>query len=333
MKKMLKAGISVLVICLSASVAEADMASRDIKMSNGLNADHPIGTGVAAMNACLGSKSGGKVKVTPYWSHALGSEQKSAQAVRAGLQEMIIEPPSPLVGIEPALGVFDLPFLFKDAQQADAVLDGPFGGYIAEKMRPRGFEVLGFWENGFRHVTNSRRPIETAEDLSGLRIRVMQNSVFLDTFDALGANAIPMAWGELFAALETRTVDAEENPIAIVDSAKFYEVQAYLSLTGHAYSPLMVSYSKTLWDQLSSEEQAMLRECVAVGRDAERRDMRDRDAATLKRLASSGMKINKLSPEALAKLREETASVYDKHAAEIGADTIARLKDAQAAAE
>ncbi|MEC7258688.1 MAG: DctP family TRAP transporter solute-binding subunit, partial [Pseudomonadota bacterium] len=276
---------SLLALTLAAGAAQAEIGKLNIKLSNGLNAEHPIGTGVEAMNTCLGAGSDGKVSVTPYWSHALGSEQEAAQALRAGLQEMMIEPPSAHFGIEPALGVFDLPFVFAGESAVDAALDGDLGAHIAAKMEPHNLVVLGFWEHGFRHVTNSRAPIETVDDLDGLRIRVMQNKIFLDTFDRLGANAIPMAWGELFAALETKAVDAEENPIAVIDAAKFFEVQDYLSLTGHVYAPLMVSYSKPLWDKLSEEEQTLIRSCVAEGRDAERAELRGRNDATLQKLA------------------------------------------------
>lgn len=320
---------STVVLGLSlalAAPAGAEFQAREIKVTNGLNAEHPIGTGVAAMNACLAKRSGGKIKATPYWSHALGSEQQAAQALYAGLQEMMIEPPSPLVGVEPALGVFDLPFLFANEAEADAVLDGEFGKYIAAKMAPHGLVVLGFWENGFRHVTNSRGPVEKPENLKGLRIRVMQNSIFLDTFKTLEANAIPMAWGELFAALETKTVDAQENPIAIIQAAKFYEVQKYLSLTGHVYSPLMVSYSKRLWDQLSGDEKTVIQACVIKGQAAERSDMRARNAKTLEQLKAEGMQINALDKTQAARLREMVNVVYDRHAKQIGEETISMVR-------
>lgn len=187
---------------------------------------------------------------------------------------------------------------------------------------------FGFWEHGFRNVTNSRAPIKSLADMKGLRIRVMQNKIFLDTFDRLGANAIPMAWGELFAALETKTVDAEENPIAVINSAKFYEVQKYLSLTKHVYAPLMVSYSKPLWDKLSTDEQALIRTCVAEGRDAERKDMRGRNEATLDQLRDHGMEINTLSPEATDQMRKATAPVYAENIKVIGQDTIDALNAA-----
>ncbi|WP_316858692.1 DctP family TRAP transporter solute-binding subunit [uncultured Cohaesibacter sp.] len=321
----IKSLICATALMVTAGTACADMGKLNIRMSNGLTADHPIGTGVEVMNACLKNGSDGKIKVTPYWSHALGSETEAGQALRAGLQEMMIEPPSALFGIEPSLGVFDLPFLFSDETAVDAALDGDFGKFIAKKMDPQGFVVLGFWEHGFRHITNSRKPIQSLDDLKGLRIRVMQNKIFLDTFDALGANAIPMAWGELFAALETKAVDAEENPIAVIDSAKFYEVQDYLSLTGHVYAPLMVAYSKALWEKLSGEEQALIQSCVDEGKQAERKELRGRTADTIEKLSKSGMKVNKLSPEALAEMRKATAGVYKANAEVIGQDTLDAL--------
>ena len=326
MKVVKRGAITLSVLAALAAPAGAEFKPLEIRVTNGLNAEHPIGTGVKAMGTCLADRSGGKIKVTAFWSHALGNEQQAAQSLRAGLQEMMIEPPSPLVGLQKALGVFDLPFLFANEAEADAVLDGEFGDFIAEKMKPLGFQVLGFWESGFRQVTNSRQPIEKVEDMKGLRIRVMQNNVFLDTFKALGANPVPMAWGELFAALETRAVDAQENPIAIIQASKFFEVQKFMSLTNHVYSPFMVSYSKRLWDQLSKEEQGAIQACVLVGQKAERTDMRARNAQTLETLVSQGMAVNKLDPAQTGRLRDKVSAVYDAHSDKIGKDAIEKIR-------
>ncbi len=138
----------------------------------------------------------------------------------------------------PELGVFDLPFLFTNEKEADAVLDGPFGKYIADKLPGFGVVNLSYWENGFRNLTNSKRAVSKAEELTGLKVRVMQNNIFLDSFKSMGTNATPMAFGEVFAALETHAIDGQENPLVTIDTSKFYEVQKYLTLTRHAYTPV-----------------------------------------------------------------------------------------------
>jgi tripartite ATP-independent transporter DctP family solute receptor len=218
----LAAGVAALALTGPAS---AQFQERTIRVSNGINADHPVGNGLAKMNQCVGEKSGGKMKLQGFWGNALGGDLQATQSLRSGTLEMVITSTSPLVGILPDLGVFDLPFLVANAKEADAVLDGSFGKYIADKLPAVGLVNLAYWENGFRNLTNSRKPIAKAEDFSGVKLRVMQNNIFLDTFKTMGANAVPMAFGEVFTALETKAIDGQENPFVTIDTSKFYEVQ------------------------------------------------------------------------------------------------------------
>ncbi len=217
----------------------------------------PVGNGVAKMTACLTQKSGGKMKLQAFWGGALGGDLQATQALRSGTQEMVITSSSPLVGILPDLGVFDLPFLFANEKEADAILDGAFGKFIADKMPGVGLVNLSYWENGFRNLTNSRKPVTKVEDFPGLKVRVMQNNIFLDTFTRR-TNAVPMAFQEVFAALETKAIDGQENPFVTIDTSKLYEVQKFLSVTNHAYTPFLVLYSKQLFDRLSADEQKAL---------------------------------------------------------------------------
>ncbi|KFC70052.1 TRAP dicarboxylate transporter DctP subunit [Bosea sp. LC85] len=309
-----------------AGSAQAQVKERNIRVSNGINEDHPVGNGVAKMRACMTEKSGGKLKLQGFWGGALGGDLQATQALRAGTQEMVITSSSPLVGIMPALGVFDLPFLFTNEKEADAVLDGAFGKYISDKLPAFGVVNLSYWENGFRNLTNSKRAVTKAEELTGLKVRVMQNNIFLDSFKSMGANATPMAFGEVFAALETHAIDGQENPLVTIDTSKLYEVQKYLTMTRHAYTPFLVLYSKKLWDQLSSDEQAILSECSTVGRDEERRVSRVLNDTSMANLKKQGMQVSDISADELTKMREATAAVYQRHEATIGKETIERLK-------
>jgi tripartite ATP-independent transporter DctP family solute receptor len=319
----LLAGIA-LAAC--AGAAQAQIKERNIRVSNGINEDHPVGNGVAKMRACMAEKSGGKLKLQAFWGGALGGDLQATQALRAGTQEMVVTSSSPLVGIMPELGVFDLPFLFTNEKEADAVLDGPFGAYIADKLPGFGVVNLAYWENGFRNLTNSKRPVSKAEELTGLKVRVMQNNIFLDSFKSMGANATPMAFGEVFAALETNAIDGQENPLVTIDTSKLYEVQKYLTLSRHAYTPFLMLYSKKLWDQLSAEEQKILSDCAVVGRDEERRVSRELNDKSLANLKAKGMQVVEITPAELAKMREATSAVYQRHEATIGKDTVARLQ-------
>lgn len=317
------AGVALVAL---AGSAQAQIKERNIRVSNGINEDHPVGNGVAKMKACMADKSGGKLKLQAFWGGALGGDLQATQALRAGTQEMVITSSSPLVGIMPELGVFDLPFLFSNEKEADTVLDGTFGKYISDKLPGFGVVNLSYWENGFRNLTNSKRAVSKAEELTGLKVRVMQNNIFLDSFKSMGANATPMAFGEVFAALETHAIDGQENPLVTIDTSKMYEVQKYLTMTRHAYTPFLVLYSKKLWDQLSPEEQKILSECSTVGRDEQRRVSRELNDKSLANLKKQGMQVSEVDPAELAKMREATAAVYQRHEATIGKETIERLK-------
>lgn len=308
-----------------AGPAMAGFQDRTIRLSNGVAETHPVGTGVKAMTQCLADKSGGKMKLNAFWSGALGGDLDATQALRSGTQEMVVTSSSPLAGILPALGVFDLPFLFSNEKEADAILDGDFGKYVSDMMPGVGLVNLAYWENGFRNLTNSRHAVDGVDDIKGLKVRVMQNNIFLDSFVNLGANAVPMSFGEVFAALETGAIDGQENPVVTIDTSKFSEVQKYLTLSRHAYTPFMVLYSKPLWDQLGADEQAALQECTIVGRDAQRAASRELGAKSLENVKAAGMEVTELSPEAQAAMREAVAPVYQKHAATIGQEVVDRM--------
>lgn len=310
---------------LLAFPAAADISSRTITLSNGIAETHPVGNGVAAMRACIDERTGGAWELNAFWSSALGDDLTATQALRSGTQEMVITSTSPLVGIEPALGVYDLPFLFNDSAEADAILDGSFGDFMTEKLEGSDLINLAWWENGFRNLTNSVRPVTKLEDFDGMRVRVMQNNIFLDTFQTLGANATPMAFGEVFTALETRAIDAQENPYVTIDTSQFYEVQDYLSATQHAYTPFMVLFSKPIFDTYSAEEQQILRDCAVIGRDEQRRVSRELSGTSLSNVQEAGMQFNELEGEELQRIREAVAGVYDRHAETIGQDVIDRM--------
>lgn len=306
--------------------AYAQFAERTIKFTNGVNEDHPVGVGVKKMQEILGAKTGGKMKISAFWGGAAGGDLQATQALRAGTQEMVCTSSSPLVGIVKELGVFDLPFLFNSEKEADAVLDGPAGEYFNKKLEAAGLVNLAYWENGFRNLTNSKRPINKVEDFDGVKVRVMQNNIFLDSFKTLGTNAVPMAFGEVFTALETRTIDGQENPFVTIETSKFFEVQKYLSVTRHAYTPFLVLYSKKLWDGLKPEEQALLREAAKEGQKVQRQANRDLNAKSLETLKKS-LAVNEISPAEQKRMLEKVKPVYDKNVPIIGAEAVKVVMD------
>src|SRR5262249_22818298 len=231
------------------------------------------------------------------------------QALIGGAQEMMVGSTSTLVGISKEMALWDTPFLFNNTTEADAVLDGPIGQKVLDKLEPKGLVGVAYWENGFRNLTNSKRPVQKLEDLDGIKLRVMQNHVYLDSFKTLGANAVPLPFSELFSALETGTVDGQENPYNTILSSKFYEVQKYLTISNHVYTPFIVTASKKWWDGLSKDEQKILSDAAKAARDFERKDTREEGAKALADLKAKGMKVSELSPSEAARMREKLSKV------------------------
>lgn len=320
--------VCALLACGMATSAYAQFSDRTIKFTNGVNEDHPVGAGVKKMQEVLAAKTGGKLKIVAFWGGAAGGDLPATQALRAGTQEMVCTSTSPLVGIVKELGAFDLPFLFANEKEADAVLDGPAGQYFNKKLEEAGLVNLAYWENGFRNLTNSKRAVAKPEDFEGVKVRVMQNNIFLDTFKTLGTNAVPMAFGEVFTALETKTIDGQENPFVTIDTSKFYEVQKFLSITRHAYTPFLILYSKKLWDQLSAQEQAVLREAAMEGQKVQRATIRAQSDKALAGLKAKGMTVNEITPAEQKRMFDKVKPVYDKNVPTIGAEAVGQVLDA-----
>jgi tripartite ATP-independent transporter DctP family solute receptor len=233
---------------------------------------------------------------------------------------MMVGSTATLVGITKEMALWDTPFLFNTAKEADTVLDGPIGQKVMDKLQEKGLVGLAYWENGFRNLTNSKRPVTKLEDLDGIKLRVMQNEVYLDSFKLMGANAIPLPFSELFSALETKTVDGQENPYNTILSSKFYEVQKYLSVTNHVYSPWIMTVSKKWWDQLSKDEQKVLLDAAKASRDFERQDTREEAAKAVADLKAKGMAVNDVAPQEVNRMREKLTRVNAAIAANVGMD-------------
>jgi tripartite ATP-independent transporter DctP family solute receptor len=233
--------------------------------------------------------------------------------MQSGIIEMSAMGPGLLSGIDKDFGVFDTPFLFSTTKEVDAVLDGPVGQKLLDKLPQNKLIGLSYWDHGFRILTNNKRPIAKVEDLQGLKIRVQQIPVFLETFSTLGALAVPMPFTELFTALETKAVDGQENPFISVQVTKFYEVQKYASNTRHAYSPLLVLASKAFWDQLSEDERKILLDAANETKPYQREISRSLDQKAVDVLKKEGMTITEISTEERNRMREKLKPVIEKH--------------------
>ncbi|GKT25959.1 TRAP transporter substrate-binding protein [Acidovorax sp. SUPP3334] len=314
------AGLVAALVASGAAHAQ-DFKPRIVRFGYGLVDDSNQGRAARLFAQEVEKASGGKMKVRTIGNAALGSDTQMQQALIGGAQEMMVGSTATLVGIVPEMAVWDTPFLFNNAKEADTVLDGPVGEKVKAKLEAKGMVGLVYWENGFRNLTNSKRPVNKLEDLGDIKLRVMQNNVFLDSFKALGANAVPLPFSELFTALETRAVDGQENPFNTVVSSKFYEVQKYLTVTNHVYSPWIVTVSKKWWDGLSVAEKKVLQDAAVKSRDFERKDTREEAAKALTDLKSKGMQVNELPSAEANRMREKLTSVNSGIAKTVGQDT------------
>ncbi len=320
LRRTLVAAAAATVLAASFSVLAQDIKPRLIRFGYGLNEQSNQGRAAKVFAEAVEKASGGKMKVRAIGAAALGPDTQMQQALIGGAQEMMVGSTATLVGITKEMALWDTPFLISNTQEADTLLDGPIGEKIKDKLQEKGLVGLVYWENGFRNLTNSKRPVTKVEDMDGIKLRVMQNNVFLSSFKTLGANAVPMAFSELFGALETKTVDGQENPYNTILSSKFYEVQKYLTVTNHVYSPWIVLVSKKWWDQLSKAEQKVLMDAAKTSRTYERKDTRDEASRAMADLKSKGMQVNELSPAEALRMRNKLTRVYAEIGTEVGMD-------------
>lgn len=315
MKAIVRAAAAGAILLATWGAAAQDLQERTIKFGHLNNTDHPVSMGVKRFAELLAQKSGGKLKVQEFPSNQLGNEMQQQAALQGGVQEMSAPATTSLAGIVKEFGLVDFPFSVGSYAQADALLDGPLGQALIAKLPEKGLVALGYWDLGFRNVTNGRRPIARAEDLDGLKLRVIPNPVFLETFKAFKANPVPMPFAELYGALESRAVDGQENPFSVILSNKFYEVQKFVSATNHVYAANIVLVSKRFWDRLSPAEQRMMQEAANEARAYQRQASRDAAQKAVAELRAKGMQFNEVAPAEQARMRQIAKPVTDRFAA------------------
>lgn len=324
---------TLLAVTIAIPALAQDAQERVIKFGHLNNADHPVSFGVKRFSELLAAKSGGKLKVQEFPASTLGNELQQQSALQGGVQEMSAPATTSLAGIVKEFGLVDFPFAVANFAQADALLDGPFGQALLARLPEKGLVALGYWDLGFRNVTNSKRAITKPEDLDGLKLRVIPNPVFLDTFKAFKANPVPMPFAELYGALEAKAVDGQENPFAVILSNKFYEVQKYVSATNHVYAANIVLVSKRFWDRLSSAEQKWMTEAASETRAYQRQVSRAAAQKAVGELQAKGMQYNELTAAERARMvqiakpvTDRLAATYDPAIVKLYNDELARLR-------
>lgn len=312
------------VATTAAAMAPWSLAQATAKFGFGAADSHPQGLGAKRFAELVKARTAGRIQVNNYGSGKLGSDPAMQSSVQGGTLEMMVGPTSNLVGAIKEFALFDLPYLVTSYKEADALLDGPVGQQLNAKLDAIGLVGLAYWENGFRSMTNSKHPIHRLEDFAGLKVRVIQNPVFIETFKTFGANPVPMAFTELFGALESKAVDAQENPVGLIDSQKFYEVQKYLSMTGHVYSPFIVLASKKWFDKLPDADKAAVRAAAVEAGTYQRQMQREQSVQLVDALKAKGMQVNELDRAELLRLRNSVKPVVNRFARDIGADLVSQ---------
>lgn len=315
--------------CFGAVLGAPAMA-RDIKIGHFGAPGTPFDEGVQYFAQQVEELSGGDYTVTNFPSGQLGNEAQQIGALQGGLQEMLITSSTNLIKYNERFQLIDLPFAFEDDAATDKVLLGEVGKEMLAGLDGSGMKGLTFIDNGFRDLSNSEHPIETLADFEGLSFRVIGAPVFINTFEALGTNPVPMPFPEVYTALETGTVDGQDNPLLTVRDVNFYEVQDYLTTSKHAYSALVMLVSQPFWNSLSDEDKAMLQEAADKTAVENRKVMRAAVAEAKEFLASEegGMTISEFTPEARAEIRDAVAPVTE----ELITDSIRPLYDEMQAA-
>ena len=325
MKKLLCL-FTVAMVILGAGTALAE-EKIIVRVAHTIAPDSHYNKGLEHFGKLLDEATNGKVELQIFHSSQLGSERDAIEGVSMGTLEMTLVSSAPLANFTNAFLVFDLPFIIQDRQKAYAWMDGPEGQKILDSVLSKGMVGLGIWENGFRMLTNSKKAVAAPEDLKGLKIRLMENPIHVGTFKTLGAYPVPMPFGELFTALQQGTVDGQENPLIIISTSKFAEVQKYLSLTGHFYAPAILLASKDFWDNtLDDELRQIFTKCELEARHWEREFCIEIEKELVESLEVEGMEVVEADKGAFF---EAVQPVYKEFEEQVGKEAIQTLVDAQ----
>jgi len=317
---------TVIATVALAAMGVASAQVKTIKFANQNSAGHPIVQGMEKFKEIVEKNSGGKLKVNIFPGGTLGSDQANVSAIQGGSLEMASMNSGIFASQVKEFGVFDFPFMFATTKEADAVVDGAFGKKMHAKLEEKGLVGLAYYELGFRHITNGKRAINKVSDIEGLKLRVIPNPINVDWVKALGANPTPLPFPELYAALEQGAVDGQENPIPTINSAKLYEVQKHMVLTGHQYNPQSVIISKKFWDTLSAAEKKVVADAATESAKFQRETARNLEASLLANLKKNGMQVTQLPESEMSILRDKMRPVTAKHGVTVGQDVVKELQ-------
>jgi tripartite ATP-independent transporter DctP family solute receptor len=318
-------GTTALALALTAGFPLGAAAQTTMRISISVPQNSHQGVAIDTFAKEVEKRTGGRYKIQPFYSGSLGAERESTEAVQLGTQELTFTSTGPVPNFVPEVKILDVPFLFRDYAHARAVLDGPIGQELLQKFDARGIKALAWGENGFRHMTNSKRPVYGPDDLKGLKMRTMENPVHVQAYKGFGIIPTPMAFSEVFTALQQGTVDGQENPLSVITSAKFEQVQKYLTLTGHVYSPCVFLMNKSSFDKLSAADKTAFLDAAKEGVKANRLRVDSDEKIAVADLRAKGMTVNDKVDK--AQFQARLAPVYADFEKQFGKANLDRIRN------
>ncbi|MDD9739200.1 MULTISPECIES: TRAP transporter substrate-binding protein [Marinovum] len=317
---------------MTAGIAGAAAAETVIKVGHGANEQYHMHRALLKFEELVEERSGGDFDVQIFPSSQMGPDREMIEGVQTGVLEMAVSPSSFFAGWDPAFAVIELPYMYPSKEVALDVLNGDAGDEMLARLENQGLVGLGWMENGLRHITNNVRPIKTPEDLQGIKLRTMKVPAHVDTFKALGANPTPMNFGEVYSALQQGVIDGQENPVALIDSQRFYEVQKHVSLTGHVFTVYIPVVGEWFWSGLTEDQQSLLREAMTDAAAYQQELVNAEEAGQLQKIRDAGVNVVELDAAARQVFSDQTQEVRATYREEVGAEVFDGWTAAVAAA-
>ncbi|MET0949517.1 MAG: TRAP transporter substrate-binding protein [Pseudomonas sp.] len=325
--KSLLAGACATSLLLGSMAGHAaEIRERTLRFAFQNVQEHPQGQGAKKFAELVRDKSGGKIKVTLFPGGTLGGDVQTVSSLQGGTLDLTVLNSGILAAQAKDFAMLDFPFLFNNVEEAHAVIDGPVGQKLAAQLDSKGLINLGYWDLGFRNITNSKRPINKLEDMQGLKLRVIQSPIYLETFSALGANPVPMAFPEVYTGLEQHTIDGQENPFTVIEGSKFYEVQKYLSVTGHIFNPQSFIIGKKTWDRLNNDEKQIIKDAAAEAQVFQR-EVTAQSMEKARGNLEKHVAVNDISPEEKDRFRQRVQPVIEKFSKELDGSLVKMMYD------
>lgn len=320
----MKRSTTALIATAVLGLAGAASAQTVLKIGYPTSKESHYGVGVVTFCDEIAKGTANRYSCLQFPNSALGGEREMIEAVQLGTLDLVNTSTGPLGNFVPEVKIVDIPFLLRDYDHARHVMDGAIGQDMLKKMQAKGLVGIAWTENGFRHMTNNKRPIVSAQDAAGLKVRTMENKVHMEGYKSFGLLPTPMAWPEVFGALQQGTVDGQENPIPVILAAKFAQVQKHLSLTGHVYSPAVILLTPSVWAKLSDADKQVFLDAGKKAGAAQRKKVNDDEASGIAQLKKDGMQVvEKVDGDSF---RKAVQTVYPNFAKEFGADRIAAIQ-------